>query len=326
MKVSNGLLSMLVFGGIVAAPAAAQTYPAKPVRIVCPSPPGGGIDTLARLFGERLAKGLGQPVVVDNKPGGSGNIGTEYVARQAAPDGYTLLLNSDGVVTNTLVFNNLQYEPFRDFQPISILTRNSWALVINPKVPAQNLAEFIKLAKASPGALEYGSSGIGAPHHLAVEYFQAMAGVKLHHIPYKGAGQFIAAVMAGEVKAVITNLPQLLPHIQSGRVRAMGVWSENRISFAPDIPTMKEQGLPGAAAAVGTWHALFAPAGTPRPIVNRLQSEIVKVLADHEWVSARLASVGFEPVGSTPEELLADMKFSLERWGKVVKDASIPMQ
>ena len=138
MKVSNGLLSMLVFGGIVAAPAAAQTYPAKPVRIVCPSPPGGGIDTLARLFGERLAKGLGQPVVVDNKPGGSGNIGTEYVARQAAPDGYTLLLNSDGVVTNTLVFNNLQYEPFRDFQPISILTRNSWALVINPKVPAQN--------------------------------------------------------------------------------------------------------------------------------------------------------------------------------------------
>lgn len=325
MKALKALACALALGTTIA-PAVAQNYPTKPVRIVLPSPPGGGIDTLARLFSDRLARGLGQPVTVDNKGGGSGNIGTEYVARQSAPDGYTLLLNSDGIVTNTLVFRNLNYDPFKDFQPVSILTRNTWALVVTPKHPAQTLADLIRMAKANPGSIEYGSSGLGAPHHLAAEFFQSMAGIQLHHIPYKGSGQFIPAAISGEVKVVITNLPQLLPHIQSGKLRALGAWSEKRVAYAPEIPTMKEQGLPGAANAVGTWHGLFFPAGTPRPIVNRMQSEVVKALGDQEWVNTRLLAVGFEPVGSTPEELLTDMKLSLERWGKVVKDANIPMQ
>jgi tripartite-type tricarboxylate transporter receptor subunit TctC len=318
------VLSLAFVACLLAAPAIeAQTYPTKPIRLVAPAPQGGGIDLLARMFGERIAQGLGQPVAVENRLGAAGNIGVAHVAR-SAPDGYTLLVMTDGIVTNSILFKAPEYEPFRDFQPVSLLTRNSWVLAVTNKLPARTLNEFIALAKSKPRGVEYATAGIGSPHHLTGELFQSTTGVELLHVPYKGVGQFLPDLVSGQVQATFNSLPSLLPYIASGKLRAIGVWSANRVSLAPEIATMAEQGLSGSE--VFTWHGLFAPAGTPREIVSRLNGEVQKVLSDQEWVASRLTKNGFEKVGSSPEELLDAMKTSRARWGRIVKEANIPLQ
>src|SRR4051812_41599064 len=222
----NVLARAIGFAACIAAGATAwaQAYPSKPIRLVAPAPQGGGIDLLSRMFGERMGQSLGQPLAVENRLGAAGNIGVAHVAR-SAPDGYTLLVMTDGIVTNSILFKAPEYEPFRDFQPVSLLTRNSWVLAVTNKLPARTLNEFIALARSRPRGVEYATAGIGSPHHLTGELFQSTTGVELLHVPYKGVGQFLPDLVSGQVQATFNSLPSLLPFISSGKVRAIGVWS-----------------------------------------------------------------------------------------------------
>jgi len=298
---------------------AAQTYPTRPVRIVVPLPPGGSNDLLARIVAEKLAPALGQPVVVDNRPGASGNIGTEIVAR-SAPDGHVLLMANTAHVINPSLFARLPYDPIRDFAPVALMSSVHFALVIHPSVPARSVKEFIAVARARPGALTYASAGSGAPHHLAMELLKSMARVDLTHVPYKGAGQFVPALVTGEVTSVIGAINSLLPHVRSGRLRILGMAGNRRTPLLPEVPTIAEAALPGFA--LDNWGGMLAPAGTPRGIIDRLNGEIVRALRDPQ-VAERLTSQGIELIPSTPEEFQALMKAHMAKWAKVVKAANV---
>ena len=300
----------------------AQSFPSKPVRIVVPLPPGGSNDVLARAAAERLSPALGQPVVVDNRPGASGNIGTELVAR-SAPDGHTLLMANTAHVINPSLFTKLPYDPIRDFAAVALMSSAHFALVVHPSVPARSVKEFIAVARAQPGALTFASAGNGAPHHLAMELLKSMARVSLTHVPYKGAGQFVPALVTGEVTSVIGAINSLLPHVKAGRLRMLGIAGTRRTPLMPEVPTIAEAALPGFA--LDNWGGLLAPAGTPRAIIDRLNAEIVKTLRDPQ-VAERLASQGIELIPSTPEEFQAVMKAHLAKWAKVVKEAGIRLE
>ena len=299
--------------------ASAQPYPSRLVRIVVPLPPGGSNDVVARIVAEKLAPALGQPVVVDNRPGASGNIGTELVAK-SAPDGHTLFMANTAHVINPSLFAKLPYDPIRDFAPIALMSSAHFALVVHPSVPARSVKEFIAVARARPGSLTYASSGNGAPHHLAMELLKSMARVDLTHIPYKGAGQFVPALVAGEVSSVIGAISSLLPHVQTGRLRILGMAGNRRTPLLPEVPTISEAALPGFA--LDNWGGMLAPAGTARSIIDRLNGEIVKALRDPQVVE-RLASQGIELIPSTPDEFQAVMKAHMAKWAKVVKAAGI---
>src|SRR5688572_29284732 len=282
-----------------AAPAVAQTYPSKPIRILVPLPPGGSIDLTARIVGERLHAAMGQPVVVENRSGASGIIATELVAK-SAPDGHTLLMANTSHVFNPSFFPKLPYDPIRDFAAVALTTSVHFALVVHPSVPARSVKEFIAVAKARPGAMTYASAGNGAPHHLAMELLKAMARVDLTHVPYKGAGQFVPALLAGEVTTVIGAINSLLPHVHSGKLRLLAMAGGRRATMLPDIPTIAEAALPGFA--LDNWSGMLVPAGTPRGIVERLNGEIVKALRDPQ-IRDRLVPQGIEVIPSTPEEV-----------------------
>ena len=303
--------------------ASAAAYPSKPVRLIVTFPPGGGADMIARAVGQKLFESWGQQVVVDNRGGAGGIIGTEIAAR-SAPDGYTLLIGaSSGLVINPLLRTNLPYDPVRDFMPVSLLIVNPTLLVVNSSVPANSVKELIALAKAKPGQLNYASVGQGSPIHLAMELFKSMTGTHFVHVPYKGAGPAVTDLLAGHVQLMFNSMPSVLPHVKTGRLRGLAVGSAQRFRTVPDIPTVAEAGVPGFEAM--TWFGMFAPAGTPKYIINKLNAQIVRILADPE-MAQYLVIQGSEARSSTPEELAKYMRVESERAKKAIKSAAIRIE
>jgi tripartite-type tricarboxylate transporter receptor subunit TctC len=296
----------------------AQGFPAKPLRLVVTLPPGGATDITARIIAGKLGEVLGQTVVVENRPGAGGQIGAEQVVK-ANPDGYTLLfggINSHGI--SPALYKKQPYDHIRDFAPISLASTTPNVLVVHPSVPAKTMAEFIAYAKANPGKLDYGSSGIGQSPHLTMELFKSLTGINLNHVPYKGGGQYVLALFTGEVPVMFDNLPGELANIQSGKVRALAVTSAKRAPQLPDVPTVAESGLPGFEVTV--WFGFFAPAATPKPVIAQLNAAIVKALTAPD-LKAKLAQQGAEAAPSTPEELAALVRSETVKWAKAVKDS-----
>ena len=309
-------LMIAIVATLIVSDAAAQQYPSKPIRLIVPFTPGGTTDILARVVGQKLGEAVGVQVVIDNRPGAAGNIGAE-VAAKSAPDGYTLLMGHIGTLAvNPWLYAKLPYDPIRDFAPITLVAMVPSMLVVNPKVPAKSVKELIALAKSRPGQLNYGSTGAGGTPYLAVEYFKLMAGLNIVEIPYKGAAPLTTELMAGDISLTITGIPALLPHVKSGRLRALAVSSAKRSAAVPDLPTIAEAGLPGYEAT--SWYGVLAPAGTPREIIAKLNAGIVKGMKQPDAADL-LTAEGAEPVGSTPEEFAAFVKSELARWGEVIR-------
>ena len=294
-------------------------YPVRPVHIIVPYLPGSGADLVSRTLAQKLSEAWGQSVVTDNRPGGATNIGAELVAR-AAPDGYTLLLVTVANAVNMKLYNRLPYDIIKDFAPISLLTIIPNLLVLHPSVPAKSVKELIMLAKARPGQLTYASAGIASANHLAGELFKTMAGVDIVHVPYKGGGAAVIDLLAGNVTMFFSSMPSSLPHVKTGRLRALAVTSAKRSHAVPELPTIAESGLPGYEQ-VG-WNGLMAPAATPKDVVTRLHTQIVRILALTD-VREPLAAQGAEVVASSPAELAAFIKAAVTTYGTLIKKAGI---
>jgi len=315
----HAALMGIVLGLCVAAPGHAQTYPAKPVRVIAPFPAGGGTDLFARSLAQKLSGMWGQQVVVDNRAGAGGMIGSEMVAR-AAPDGYTLLITSSSTISiSPQLMRAPPYDPLRDFAPVALIATAPNVLVVHPSVPARSVKELIALAKARPGAINFGSNGSGTLSHLTVELFKLQAGIDMMHIPYKGGPPAVIDLVAGQVSALFTALPTVYPQVRSGKLRLIAVTGERRLAALPDIPTVAET-IPGFESV--QWWGMFAPAGTAAALVDRLNRDIVKILGEAE-IKARFAGEGAEGAGDTPAEFAAYVKSDYERWGKVVKAVGI---
>jgi tripartite-type tricarboxylate transporter receptor subunit TctC len=303
--------------------AGAQSYPTKPIQFIVPFPPGGGNDTVARAIAQQAGPALGQSIVVDNRPGAGGIIGADAAAR-AAPDGYTIFLG--GVATHAVnphLHPRLSYDPIKDFAPITLVASAPSVLVVHPSVPAQTIKEFAAYARANPGKLNYASNGNGSSSHMAAVLYETNAGVKMTHVPYKGVGPALTDLMTGRIEVMFNSIVAILPHIQSGKLRALGVTSKQRSALLPDVPTIAESGWPAYEA--GSWYGILAPAGTPSAIIDRLQREIVKSLKDPE-VQKRLAGEGADVIGSTPQEFAAHIKAELARMGQAIKAAGLKLE
>ncbi|MDD0838654.1 tripartite tricarboxylate transporter substrate binding protein [Curvibacter sp. HBC61] len=302
-------------------PAQAQAtapFPSQPIHIVVGFPPGGVPDTLARILAEKA--NLGQPIVVDNKPGAGGNLGGETVAK-AKPDGYTVMMG--GIATHSIngsIYPNLPFDMVKDFSPILWVAATPNVLVVHPSVPAHNVAELIALAKAQPGQLTYGTPGIGTSPHVAGEMFNAMAGVKLTHVPYRGRAQAVPELLGGHIATMFDNLPSALPAIREGKVRALGITSLKRSASAPDIPTLAEQGLTGFEA--DSWLAIFGPGKLPPDVQAKLAAEAQRVFSLPD-VQARMRALGMEPIAAGPSQLAAHQRSEIAKWAKVIRDAGI---
>jgi tripartite-type tricarboxylate transporter receptor subunit TctC len=300
----------------------ASTYPAKPIHIIVTFTSGGAPDILARLIGDKLGAAWSQPVIVDNKPGAGGNIGADFVAK-SPPDGYNLVLGTVGTHSiNGALYKSMPYDMVKDFTPVTLLASTPNILVINNDVPAKNLKEFIALGKKE-GKMTFASSGAGTSIHVSGELFKTMTGIDMTHIPYKGRASAIPDLLGGRVTMMFDNMPSSLPLVREGKLRALGVTSAKRSQAAPDIPTLAEAGLPGFEAV--SWFALFAPANTPRPIVDKLQGEVSKILKSPD-VAKKLLDLGLDPVASTPDELAAYQKSEITKWTKVVKDSGAKVE
>jgi tripartite-type tricarboxylate transporter receptor subunit TctC len=293
----------------------AQTYPSKPIRMVVPFPAGGGIDTVARILAPKLSEGLGQPVVVDNRVGASGTVGTEAVAK-SAPDGHTLLATFASHAQNASLYSKLGYDTVRDFAPITLIATVPNILVVNPSLPVKTVKDLIALAKKHPGEILYASIGNGTPAHLSAELFNSMAGIKMTHVPYKGAAPSIIALISGETQLTFTTVLVAMPHVKSGRLRALGVASLKRAAVMPDVPTIDEAGVRGYES--NAWYGLLAPAKTPPAIVEQLHRETIRVLQLPD-VRDNLKGQGADPVGDTPREFAAIITEEIEKWRKVVQ-------
>jgi tripartite-type tricarboxylate transporter receptor subunit TctC len=298
----------------------AQGYPVKPVRLVLPYPPGGGSDTIGRPLAAKMAEGLGQQVVVENRGGAGGNIGMEHVAR-SAPDGYTIVMALTAqLAVNPGLYQKLPYDPLRDYAPITLLGNGAYVLVVHPSLPVHSVKALIALAKARPGQIAYSSSGSGSGGHLANELLDNMAGIKMLHVPYKGGGPALMDLIAGQVQVLFATQLASWPHVQSGRIRALASSVARRPASLPDLPTVAESGLPGFDA--GVWYGILAPAGTPREIIMKLNGEVVRALNQPDYRKL-LVSNTIEPIGSPPEELARYTKSEIAKWAKVIKDANI---
>jgi len=323
MHVFSVKKAMLVFCVLVAGTslpalqAGAQTYPAKPVRIVVPYPPGGVTDILTRLIGQKLTDSWKQQVIIDNRAGGSGNIGAEVVVR-APGDGYTLLSASTVHTVNPSLYSKLSYDPLKDFTPIMLLAQVANVLVVHPSVPVKTLKDFIVFAKQRPNQLHYSSAGNGSAPHLTAEMFKTMTGTRLVHVPYKGAAPAMADLLAGHVMLTFATAPSGVPLVQQGRLRALGVSSAQRMPALPEVPTIAEAGVAGYEA-VG-WNGLVGPAGMRPAVVNAINADVTRILKAQE-VHQRLVGLGLEPRTSTPGELAAFLKEEVVKWAKVVKDS-----
>jgi tripartite-type tricarboxylate transporter receptor subunit TctC len=293
----------------------AQQYPTRAVRVVVGFPPGGGVDINARLLAPKLSEFLGQQFVVDNKPGAGTNIANEFVAK-APPDGYTLLLNSSAVAINMSLYSNLGYDSLRDFAPVSLFSESPNVLVVTPKLAAASVKDLIAMARAAPGKLNYSSAGVGTTQHLAAELFKIRTKTFITHIPYKGSAPSLAALMAGEVDLSFANVVAINQQVRAGRVRALATAAAARAAQLPEVPTMKEAGVDGVEVSV--WFGVFAPAATPKEIVQTLAGAIQRAARDGD-MRKRLHEQGAEPVGSTPEQFTAFMRAEIARWAEVVK-------
>ncbi|MEK6592073.1 MAG: tripartite tricarboxylate transporter substrate binding protein [Pseudomonadota bacterium] len=307
---------------LCSAVAVAQRYPEKPIRMIVPFPPGGGSDTAGRALANRLSERLSQQVVVENRVGAAGSIGADYASRAPA-DGYTILLGSTSELTQyPLVNPKIRYDPVRDFIPISMVGTIPLVLVVHPALPANSVADLMRLARARPGEIDFGSAGVGATTHLAVEHFMLLAKIKLRHVPYKGSPQATADLVAGNIQMAIPTMPSAFPFIQSQRIKALAVTTEKRVPVLPEVPTMQEAGVGGYVNVL--WAGVLAPKGTPDAIVKRLHAEIVSALETPE-VRKVLNTTGVTPQSSTPEAFAAFIKSELDKWTQVVRQAGISL-
>lgn len=309
-------LAAAALAGLAALPhAAAQTYPVKPVRLVVAFPAGGGIDSVTRLLAPRLTEALGQQMVIDNRVGASGNIGTDYVAK-SAPDGYTVLMAYASHASNAALFEKLPYDTVRDFQGVSLIGAVPHILLVNPSMPVKTVPDLLKLAKARPGEINYSSPGNGTPLHLATELLKVIAGINLTHVPYKGAQPAMVATISGETQMTITTMVVATPLMNAGRLRGVAVLNEKRVPSFPDLPTVAESGVKGTES--NSWYGMLVPRATPRPVVDRLHGAMVKALAAPD-VRQKFAEQTVEIVGSTPEAFDQYIKAEIAKWAKVVK-------
>ena len=312
------LLSTSVLALLAPLAVAQGTYPNKPIRYIVPFAPGGTTDILARVVGEKLAIALGQPLVIDNKPGQGGSAGAGELAR-AAPDGYTIgggTISSHGI--NATLYDKLPYDPVKSFEPITMYATQPNVLLLHPSVPANNLREFIALLKANPEKYSFGSAGNGTSQHISGEMFRTMAGVKMQHIPYRGSGQMMPELLGGTLLVAMDNIATAVPHLKAGKLRALAVTSAQRSGVAPDVPTMAESGLAGYE--LSSWQAVFAPAGTPKPVIDKLYGEIAKILKTPD-VEKRLTELGLDLSGMPPAQLGELVKADVPRLGKGVKES-----
>jgi tripartite-type tricarboxylate transporter receptor subunit TctC len=300
-------------------PVPAQTYPTRPIRFVVPYVPGGGVDFVGRTIAQKLSETWNHPVIVDNRPGGGTNIGSELVAR-SAPDGHTLLVGGVPNSVNMTLYRKPPYDFVKDFAPISRLSTAPNILAVHPSVPARSVKDLITVANSRRGELTYASAGIGSSNHLSGELFKMMAGVDIVHVPYKGGGAAVTDLLAGNVSMYFGTTPSTMPHVRSGRLRALGVTGATRSPTIPEVPTIAESGLPGYEQSA--WHGLFAPAGTPPAIINKLQSEVVRLLGLPE-MKERFSAQGVDVIGSSATELAAFMQQDVAKYAKIVKTAGI---
>jgi tripartite-type tricarboxylate transporter receptor subunit TctC len=312
--------ALALLGAATAGNAAEISYPVRPVRFIVPFAPGGSTDTLARTLAQRLSDALGQQVVVDNRSGGNGNIGTEIVAR-ALPDGHTILL---GYIANLGIgpslYAKLPYDPVRDFAPVTQLAASPNILVAHPSLPVKSVRELVAYTKANPQKINYASAAVASLGHLAGELLNSAAGLHMQHVPYKGSGQAVIDLLAGQVQIMFSGMSSVMPHIKAGKLRPLAVTGAQRSPATPDVPTIAEAGYPGFEASA--WYGVLAPAGTPKAIVLRLNAEILRVLKIPE-VKERLENVGFELVGGTPDAFAAYIRSEIEKWARVVKASGI---
>lgn len=306
----------------VSAAAFAQAYPNRPVRLIVPFAPGGGNDIAGRIIAESLTQALGQSVVVENRAGAGSLVGVE-LASKATPDGYTLLLANVALGFNAALYKKLPYDAIRDFAPITLLAEQPNILVAHTSLPAQTLKEFIALARAQRGKLTYGSAGLGSGTHLAMELLLHANGLELVHVPYKGTGPALTAVLGNEVSTFLSTFASALPHVKAGRLRTFGVTSTKRAPTLPEVPTIAEAGMPGYEFT--TWYGILVPAGTPRAVIQKLHSTTVGLLNTPE-LKQRYAAIGMDATPSAPGDLAAKIKSEIEKWGKVVRAAKIPQQ
>ena len=311
-------LAATLLAALPATPAWAQAWPAKPIRYIVPFAPGGTTDIIARAVGEKLSQALGQPIVIDNKPGQGGSAGAGELAR-AAPDGYTIgggTISSHAI--NASLYDKLPYDPVTSFAPITLYATQPNMLLVHPGVPANSVRELIALLKAQPDKYSYGSAGNGTSQHISGELFKTMASVKMQHIPYRGSGQMLPELLGGTLPLAFDNVASAIPHVKAGKLRALAVTTATRSGVAPDVPTLAESGLAGYE--LSSWQAVFAPAGTPPAIVERLYTEIARILKTPE-MGKRLGELGLDLSGMPPAELAALIKVDVPRLGKVVKDS-----
>jgi tripartite-type tricarboxylate transporter receptor subunit TctC len=302
---------------------AATAFPTKPIRIIVAYTPAGTTDILARAIGQKMSETWGQPVIVDNRPGAAGNIGTEVAAR-ANPDGHTLVMGTAGTHgINVSLYRKLGWHPVNDFAPVSLSAMVPNIMVINNALPVKNVREFLAHVKANSGKLSYGSPGNGSTAHLSMELFKSMTGSTIVHIPYKGSAGVLADVMGGQIAVTIDNMPPYLPQVKAGKIRALAVSTTKRSAAVPDLPTIAEAGVPGYDS--GSWFGLLAPAKTPKAVVDQLSAESARILKLPE-VSKRISELGAEPVGSTPEQFAELIKTEIAKWAKVIKDANVELQ
>ncbi len=315
MRRGIGLISSVLTAVLCPVAATAQSYPTRPIRFIVAYPAGGGADVIARSIGQKLGDAWGGQVVIDNRPGGGANIGAELAAR-AAPDGYTLFELTLTHSVNATLYAKLGYDPVRDFAPVVLMATVPAILVVHPALPVRTTRELIDYAKTRPGQLDYASTGSGGPQHLSMELFKTMSGVQITHIPYKGAAPALTDLLGGQVHCTFGNMLSTLPHIRSGKLRALAVSSAKRSRATPEIPTIAESGLPGFQS--GSWFGMEVPARTPRPIIEKLNAEVNRILALPE-LRERLAGDGAELVGGTPAEFGAYIRTEIEKWAKVIK-------
>lgn len=320
-----------IFGGLVCTPllftlvcvgAAAQNYPTKPIRLILPFPPASPSDLVGRMVAQKLSEQLGENVIPDNRPGAGGNLALAAVAR-SAPDGYTLTISTPGIALSPSLYKNLQYDPVKDLVPVARLATIENVVLVHPSVPAKNLKEFLALARARPGKLNYGSGGPGTTNHLANELLKYLEKIDIVHVPYKGATVATVALIGGEIDEVIVSVASGLPYISSGKVRPIAVLSENRLATLPNVPTSKEQGFPKFQMSI--WYGMFAPAGTPRDVITKLNREVIKGMEGRE-ARERMAAGGIDPWPGTPEQMAELLKNEIARYATIIKAAGIPKE
>lgn len=315
---NRNYLFLLIILSMLAVPASAQSFPSRSIRFLVGFAPGGSTDIVARIIAQEMSKSIGQQVVVENRPGAGGNIAAELTTK-APPDGHTIFACTTGVFAiQPFLYSKLPYDPEKGFAHITQTGSLPYIVVTHPSLPAKNIREFIAVAKARPGEINYASSGIGTASHLSAAYFASVAGLKLTHVPYKGSGQIMGDLMGGQVVMLFDQPVSSMPHVKAGKLRVLGISSGQRFVTMQDIPTIAEQGVPGFEAI--SWAGACAPGGTPKPIVDRLHSEIVRVLKMPD-IRERLLRDGIEPIGSTPEQFMEHTKKEALKWGKVVKDS-----